>query len=88
VRDLKDYLAEYDGPPLNITAGAHLAGVVDPEDNPWHRLTELAKHCVICVCGAPLPRMQQWTFTLKDNSQVDYTISQCARCGKVYWTQP
>jgi hypothetical protein len=40
-----------------------------------------------CTCGAPLPLMERFTFTLRSGQKVDYLLGQCRRCRTIFWEQ-
>jgi hypothetical protein len=38
-----------------------------------------------CVCGNPLPALDQYTFTLQSERQAHYVLGQCRRCHTIFW---
>jgi hypothetical protein len=41
-----------------------------------------------CTCGAPLPCMSLFVFSLSTGAEIPYSLGQCARCRTVFWDEP
>jgi hypothetical protein len=39
----------------------------------------------LCVCGWPLPLLENYSFTFLSGEQVEYQMGQCPRCRTIYW---
>jgi hypothetical protein len=50
-------------------------------------LSAAAPQVLNCTCGQKLPRLERFTFTLSDESTVDYHIAQCERCHTIFWDE-
>jgi len=39
----------------------------------------------LCVCGWPLPLLENYSFTFLSGEQVEYEMGQCPRCRTIHW---
>ncbi len=91
-----------DAPPYAIVRGCRMAGLSDPEDVAWYRLSRPApsrppswrsflgggaEPARKCVCGAGLPELAKYQFTLASGREASYLIGQCAQCGTIFWEE-
>jgi hypothetical protein len=75
-----DCFLPYDAPPLPIIKGSKGVGVIDPEDHPWMRHTEIRFQC----------RCKQRILTMADVAFVNDTswrLAQCDVCFTIYWSE-
>jgi len=38
-----------------------------------------------CVCGQPLPLLENYSFTFLSGQRVEYEMGQCPHCYTIYW---
>jgi hypothetical protein len=64
------------------------AGIPGPrgKSRRWNDLLEMGNLSGLhCSCGARLPFLTRYKFTLNDSDLVFYSFGQCGRCKTVYW---
>jgi hypothetical protein len=88
---------ECDAPPYPIVKASRQAGIRNPEDLRWLRLSRfaLAKSAgsdkaekggdLRCSCGEPLPTVCTVAFAFATGVTLSLVLGQCRRCSTVYW---